>query len=335
MDSIFSGMAGFTQEEVDAVVDYFVGEGVIPVSDRERVLETMEKNYNNYCFSEDNDGRIYNSNSVMYLIHQYTKSGKMPTSVIDTNMRTDYQKMRFLVLQSRKLNGNFNILSEILQKKEIESELKRDFPVKEIIQKDFFISFLYYLGFITIKKRVVDRFLFEIPNDMCTEILWEYIRKAMEESFEIELEELSDHYSKMTRKGEWRGLLEYIFSEFYQAASNRDFIYREEGVKGFLLAYLNISKAYRVHSEPEMNKGYADIFVEPNLLVFPEMDKTHLLIELKYLKKEEATEEEIKKCFEQAKIQLEKYAKDKKAPHDATKVVSITTNEELLVLEEV
>ncbi|HQN74133.1 MAG TPA: AAA family ATPase [bacterium] len=335
LDSIFAGMVGFTQEEVGAVVDYFVSEGVIPVNDREKVLETMEKNYNNYCFSVNTGLRIYNSNSVMYLIHQYTKSHEMPTSVIDTNMRTDYQKMRFLVLQSRKLNGNFNILSEILLGKEIESELKKDFPIKEIIQKDFFVSFLYYLGFITIKKQAIDRFLFEIPNDMCREILWEYIRKAMEESFEIELAELSSHYSKMTRKGEWRGLLEYIFSEFYQAASNRDFIYREEGVKGFLLAYLNISKAYRIHSEPEMNKGYADIFVEPNLLIFPEMDKTHLLIELKYLKKEEATESMIKKCFEEAKTQLEKYAKDKKAPRDAVKVVAITTNEELLILEEV
>ena len=31
----------------------------------------------------------------------------------------------------------------------------------------------------------------------------------------------------------------------------------------------------------------------------------------------------------------EKYAKDKKAPKNAVKVVAITTNEELLVLEEV
>jgi hypothetical protein len=335
MDSIFAGMAGFTQEEVDAVVDYFVGEGVVPVSDRERVLETMEKNYNNYCFSEDTDGRIYNSNSVMYLIHQYTKSGKMPTSVIDTNMRTDYQKMRFLVLQSRKLNGNFNILNEILLKNETKAHLKKDFPISELIEDSAFVSFLYYLGFITIKQTAIDKFVFEIPNDMCKEILWEYVRKALKDVYALDLKKLSGIFSEMTEKGEWRGLLEYIFSEFYQAASNRDFIYREEGVKGFLLAYLNISKAYRIHSEPEMNKGYADIFVEPNLLIFPEMDKTHLLIELKYLKKEEATESMIKKCFEQAKIQLEKYAKDKKAPIDSVKVVAITTNEELLVLEEV
>ncbi|MGI6394630.1 MAG: AAA family ATPase [bacterium] len=335
LDSIFADMVGFTQEEVVEIVDYFVAEDVIPVGDREKVLETMEKNYDNYCFSEETNCRIYNSNSVMYLIHQYTKSNKMPMSVIDSNMRTDYQKMRFLVLQSRKLNGNFDILSEILLKNEIASELKKNFPIKDIIEKDYFVSFLYYLGFITIKKQVIDRFLFEIPNDMCREILWEYVRKAMEESFEFELKELSEHYSKMTRKGEWRGLLEYIFSEFYKAASNRDFIYREEGVKGFLLAYLNISKAYRIHSEPEMNKGYADIFVEPNLLVFPEMDKTHLLIELKYLKKENVTESAIKKCFEEAKTQLVKYSSDKKTLDEAVKIVAITTNEELLMLEEV
>ncbi len=168
----------------------------------------------------------------------------MPKNVIDTNMRTDYQKMRFLVLQSRKLNGNFNILNEILLKNEIKANLKKDFPISELIEDSAFVSFLYYLGFITIKQTAIDKYIFEIPNDMCKEILWEYVRKALKDVYDLDLRKLSDIFSEMTEKGKWRGLLEYIFSEFYQAASNRDFIYREEGVKGFLLAYLNISKAY-------------------------------------------------------------------------------------------
>ncbi|MGI6394067.1 MAG: AAA family ATPase [bacterium] len=331
----FTEMAGLSEEEVDEAVDYFINEKKINENDREVLLETLKITCNNYCFSEDTGRRVYNTNSVLYLINQYFEYNGMPTNVIDSNMRTDYQKMRFLVLQSRKLNGNFNILSEILLKNEIKAHLVKNFPIKELVQNDSFVSFLYYLGFITIKKQVIDRFLFEIPNDMCREILWEYVRKALEDVYELNLKELSYVFSEMTEKGKWRELLEYIFSEFYKAASNRDFIYREEGVKGFLLAYLNISKAYRIHSEPEMNKGYADIFVEPNLLVFPEMDKTHLLIELKYLKKENATESAIKTCFEEAKSQLEKYSSDKKTPAQAVKIVAITTNEELLVLEEV
>ena len=146
---------------------------------------------------------------------------------------------------------------------------------------------------------------------------------------------LEENFGKMMRYGEWKPLLKYIFEEFYKAASNRDFIYREEGVKGFLLAYLNMTKVYRVHSEKELNKGYADIYVEPNLVVYPEMNPTHLLIELKYLAKEERSESAIEKAYNDAKKQLEKYAKDKNVPENAVKVVAITTNEELIRLEEI
>ena len=335
-DAIFADMVGFTAEEVETMTDYYISEKVIPSADRERVLETMKNNYNNYCFSEETSVRMYNSNSVLYLMHQYTKSHKMPMDVVDTNMRTDYQKLRFLVVESHKLNGNFNLLGKVLAENEIESELKRDFPVKELIEKDKFVSLLYYLGFLSIKNFTFDgSCVFKIPNDMCREILWEYIRKALKEAFHLELGKLEEIFRGMYRRGEWRPLLEYIFEEFYKAASNRDFIYREEGVKGFLLAYLNISKVYRVHSEKELNKGYADIYIEPNLVVYPEMNPTHLLIELKYLSKDERTESGINAAFNESKKQLLKYAADKKVPESTVKVVAITTNEELVRLEEI
>jgi len=331
-DAMFNEMAGFNEDEVRTMVDYYIAEKVIPEADRNRVLTTMKTVYDGYLFSSDTTESVYNSNSVLYMIHQYTKSNKMPMNVIDTNMKTDYQKLRFLVLESHKLNGNFNLLSEVLETNEVEAEIVRNFPVTELIERDKFISFLYYLGFLTIKKQVINKFLFCVPNDMCQELLWEYVRKSLKDAYSLDLRQLEKLYSKMTKHGDWEPLIRYIFQEFYKAVSNRDFIYREEGIKGFLLAYLNLSTAHRIHSECEMNKGYADIYIEPNILIFPEMCPTHFLIELKYLTKASLKENSIDNHFAAARSQLEQYGKDQKVPADAVKIVALSTNEELLLL---
>ncbi len=332
-DAMFNEMAGFTEDEVKTMVDYYIAEKVIPEQDRNRVLTTMKSVYDGYSFSSEADQSVYNSNSVLYLINQYTKSNKMPIDVIDTNMRTDYQKLRFLVIESHKLNGNFNLLSEVLETNEIRSELVRNFPLSDLIELDKFVSFLYYLGFLTIKEMDVDQFVFTVPNDMCDEILWDYVRKALKDTYSLELVDLNKVYAKMTKHGEWEPLFNYIFAEFYKISSNRDFIYREQGIKGFLLAYLNMSKAYTVHSETEMNKGYADIYIQPNVLIYPEMCPTHFIVELKYLTKADLKESSVDAHFSQAKSQLEQYGKDQKIPAEAVKIIALSTNEELLLLK--
>lgn len=329
----FVEMAGFTQDEVETAVDYYISENKIKAADRAAFLKILADFSNNYSFSAHSDTRIYNSNAVLYYINQYMQINELPTEVIDTNMRTDYQKLRFLVLESQKLNGNFNLLSEVLETNQITSELVRNFPVTDLIEREKFVSFLYYLGFLTIKERDVNKLVFTVPNDMCREILWEYVRKALKDAYSLDLRGLEKVYGLMTRHGDWEPLFRYIFTEFYKAVSNRDFIYREEGVKGFLLAYLNLSTAHRIHSECEMNKGYADIYIEPNILIYPDMCPTHFLVELKYLTKADVKEKTIESHFNEAKAQLDKYGKDKKVPADAIKIVALTTNEELLLLQ--
>jgi len=329
----FVEMAGFTQSEVESIVDYFVTEQKVKQKDKSALLQILKKVANNYRFSADSDVEVYNSNAVLYYIYQYMQINNLPKDVIDTNMLTDYQKLRFLVIESHKLNGNFNLLSEVIETNHVSSELVRNFPVTELIERDKFVSFLYYLGFLTIGKRDVDHFVFTVPNDMCREILWEYVRKALNDAYSLELTELNKIYAGMTKHGEWEPLFNYIFEEFYKIASNRDFIYREQGIKGFLLAYLNLSKAYTVHSETEMNKGYADIYIQPNVLIYPEMCPTHFIVELKYLTRAELKEASVEKHFNQAKSQLEQYGKDQKVPAGTVKIIALSTNEELLLLK--
>jgi hypothetical protein len=338
-DLIFNNMVGFNQEEVEAAVDYYIAQKVVPKQDRARMLEVMKTNYDGYLFSQGASESVHNSNSVLYLLNYYMKNKRMPAQIIDTKMITDYRKLQFLVLEGNQLNGNFKCLNSILQEHQVSAELIRNFAMSDLIELDKFVSFLYYLGFLTLVKPDIDRYIFSVPNEMCKTILWEYIRKTLEKVYNLKIGVFQDFMGQMTRDGVWEPFFKYTFEEFYKVSSNRDFIYREAGVKGFLLAYLNLSSAYLVYSEPELNKGYADIYISPNLNVFPEMCPKHFLVELKYIKQSEITPNTGKSLVEnhvkQAKAQLEQYAHDSKLPKDTIKIVALTTNEELLALKEV
>jgi hypothetical protein len=87
----------------------------------------------------------------------------------------------------------------------------------------------------------------------------------------------------MALAGIWRPLFQYILDKFYEAVSVRDFVFHEEGLKTFLLAWLNLTNLYDVTSEKEKNKGYADICLEPDRR-FTQYVKFDYIIELKYIK---------------------------------------------------
>ena len=74
------------------------------------------------------------------------------------------------------------------------------------------------------------------------------------------------------------------------------------------IAFLAFATYYIVRSEPELNKGFADIFIKPfnNPYV-----KYFALIEFKYINRDEkATKQKIETLTKKAKEQLDTYEKD-------------------------
>jgi hypothetical protein len=63
----------------------------------------------------------------------------------------------------------------------------------------------------------------------------------------------------------------------------RDLMTGEKAVQTFLNVYLGINDLFIVHTEKEMNKGYADLVMEPFLAKYPEIRYSYLL-EIKYVK---------------------------------------------------
>ncbi|MCP4138324.1 MAG: AAA family ATPase [bacterium] len=311
----FNSMMGFTNNESIALVDYYIERHQIKQEDRKISLAIMEDYYNNYSFSDNINEKIYNTDMVLYFVNKYIQENNIPLDLIDENVRTDYGRLRHLLIIDNKLNGNFSILKEILDKHSVTAELTRSFAIGEVIDREKFISLLYYLGLITIEKHLYDRmFTFRIPNKVIETLFWGYLRSAVADVYDLDIDtySLTNLFNAMAFEGKWEELFQYIIGKFYDASSIRDFTFHEEGLKLFLLAYLNLSPLYRVHSEPEMNKGFADIWLEKNIFV-TDMTKFSYIIELKYIKAHELKQDSsaVDKAYTQAREKLAQYVKDK------------------------
>ncbi len=337
----FHELAGFTETDIHEIVDTHVKHGLVSESIRKPLLFLIKKYCDGYIFSEDAEESLYNSTAVWHIMKQYHTSIKaqkdrLPRSLVDSNLMTDYKKLQFLVIEQHQLNGNFSFLSNILVKGHREAVLTDNFAVNELTDANKFTSFLYYLGLLTMQVNEYNEYIFSIPNQTCAEILWGYIRSAINAVFKINLNDLMVKFSDMKIRGHWRPFFEYLLEQLFKSASVRDFITKEAVLKGFLIAHLNLLADYDMYSEHELNKGIADVYLVPTLLTAPKICPNHYIFELKYLTKEENTESAIAAKKAKAAEQLNQYAQDPKLEGiTVTKLIIMVSSKGLVALEEV
>ena len=329
----FASMVGFNREELKELIEYYIP------GQYETLFPLLSEWYDNYCFDNKlKTKNIFNSISILYFLQEYLQGNEVPIELIDENLRTDYGKLRFLILEERKLNGNFSILSELVQTKETTGSLVRSFAVNELINAEKFRSLLFYLGFTTLKEiSPAGRYTFTIPNKLINTLLWEFIQKSLNEVYKLKIDKdfLGQIFTDMALEGTWRPAFQYIIDKFYEAVSVRDFTFHEEGLKTFLLAWLNLTNLYDVISEKEKNKGYADICLEPDRR-FTEYVKFDYIIELKYIKADELEtqskgEVALNLAVKTATSQLMQYAANSK--FKPVKIIIVASAKKLLFMD--
>ncbi|MCP5108950.1 MAG: hypothetical protein GY950_36540, partial [bacterium] len=120
--------------------------------------------------------------------------------------------------------------------------------------------------------------------------------------------------SEMAYDGEWRPLLEYITGRMRESASLRDLITGEKSIQAFLNVYLGLSNLFIVHVEKELNKGYADMVLEPFLAAYEGIAYSFML-EIKYIKaggKRKPADSRVQRLKKEAEEQLKSYGLDEK-----------------------
>ena len=312
LDPRFNEVLGFTEGEVREMLEYYKSEGRWE-GDTEEILGIMRKWYDNYCFAKDcTDVKMYNPDMVFYFVNYLTSNRKAPEALVDNNVRTDYKKLKYLIILDKHLNGNFSRIKEIAEKGEITTDIQTSFPAEDLIQPDNFISLLFYFGILTIDRVERGSAVLRVPNLTIRQILFSYIEQGYKDAevFEIKTYHLRQLMSSMAYDGEWRPVFEYFAEEVRNQTSIRDYIEGEKAIQTLHLVYMNLTSYFVIFPEQEMGKGFSDLWMSPNFLHHPEMQYCYV-VEFKYLK-HEATDAEVAAKLEEAREQLRQYATDAK-----------------------
>lgn len=310
MDADFNNVVGFSELEVREMLTYYKKEGVLEGNVNE-VLEVMKPWYDNYCFSPDClDKSMYNSDMTLYFLNNYMRLKKVPNPMIDQNIRTDYNKLRHVIELDKTFGENASVVQEIIAKGSIATELATSFPAERIVETSNFKSLLFYFGLLSIRSVKMGKTVLEIPNLTVREQMYTYLAEAYRKAglFSACINRLSELVGQMAYQGEWQPVFRFFADELQRQSTIREFIDGEAHVKGFLLAYLGLTRGYVICPEYEASKGYADFYMMPDLLHQPDIAYSYI-IEVKYLRRE-ATNTELSKVKQEASEQLLRYAAD-------------------------
>lgn len=313
----FNQMLGFSQEEVRKMFAYYKEVGGIPAtSDIEAMIDEMKPWYDNYCFSKkalETQSKVFNCDMVIYYLRNYMDYGQAPDQMIDPNTKTDYNKMKKL-LQLDKLDGDRKgVIRTIAETGQIVTTLEETFPASRLTNPQTFTSLLFYYGMLTIKDTFGDMLILGIPNNNVRKQYYGYLLEQYQEEKFVDLTQMKILFTYMALEGKWREALEAMAKAYEDVSSVRDGIESERNLQGFFMAYLNLNNYYYTAPELELNHGYCDFFLLPNLTHYA--TKHSYILELKVLSKKdyEAKPEDGKLSkaeaqWQEAEEQIKRYA---------------------------
>ena len=314
----FNGMLGFTEPEVRGLLELYRDRGGFN-QDVDTALGVMREWYNGYRFAKEAEGDLYNTDMVLYYLADSIPNKPMPDDLIDVNVRIDYTKLRHLLLvnqrasaEARRLNGNFDLLRQIIGEGEAEADLSLSFPLEDLDEPENFLSLLYYFGLLSIRGAVGGAVRLGIPNQTVWRLMYGYLRRAYRDVGVFSVSHY--HFSRLVRgmayKGEWRPAVEYIAEAMAEQTGIRDYIDGEKVVQAFLAAHFSVVGQFLIHSERELNKGYADLHLEPFVAQYPDIGYGYVM-EVKYLKRSERVDESVvAETMRGAREQLKGYLAD-------------------------
>ncbi|KLO23276.1 AAA family ATPase [Marinitoga sp. 1155] len=321
----FNEMLGFKEEEVKELLEYYDIYS-------EKLLKEMQENYNGYRFNKEVKAKVYNPDMVFYFIIQYGRTKKPPEKIIDDNIMSDYKKVQNLFSLGELLGVKIDkdnkkeltekekqeakespkkiigkLLNEILlTERTTLPELTTMFnPGKRIEIKDI-KSLLFYLGFMTFEKEGLRTYL-KIPNYSMKKIFSEYFTEYIEERLTeyIDTDEIENAIITILEDGKIEPFAKEI-ENLLSKMDNRIFMGLDEKyIKAIMYSYLVLTPYAMVKMEYPVENWYIDIAMFKRYEEVP----YEAIIEVKYIKQKEYTEEKLKRKIKQAKEQIEKYKK--------------------------
>jgi len=296
---LFHDMLGFREEEVIELLQQleFTGQALVDILQRIRAW------YDGYRFHKNAPYGLYNPDMVLYFASEYLPSFIIPENLLDTNIASDYGKIRALARLGDK--ECIKVLEKLVRHEDYPASLTLKFNLELDFTATDFVSLLYYMGLLTMKGEKVFRPNFGMPNYVIETLYYAYFLQILRERTQLpirslEIDEAVVDLALHNDSARFIALAENLM----QNLSNRDSLnFGEKHLQSILFALLFPTNIYSVITEYEVGRRYVDVFLQRR---DDSLDINQFLLELKYLPKSHASQ--LEKVRKAGVEQLQAYA---------------------------
>ena len=206
LDQEFEAMIGFTQREVNELLDEVYTDYALNPTTRTEVDTVIKSHYNGYHFANPQGEALYNSTILMYFLQHLTRYGEMPEFLTDLNLRTDLSWVRRLT--SANAGDTETFVGQLTTENRIAYDknfLTSKFNTSQFFQPGFYPISFFYLGMLTQQ----DNFFLRLPNLNIRQIFIEYFN-------ELHQIDVSTRYSELMQAFVNRPDLEMLFAGYWR-----------------------------------------------------------------------------------------------------------------------
>jgi Predicted AAA-ATPase/PD-(D/E)XK nuclease superfamily len=279
----FHDMMGFTEAEVtDLLRKIAVSEATLP-----SILDDLRKWYDGYRFDPDMPRHLYNPEMVLYFANYYQAVRQYPKKMLTANVATDYQKIAQIFRIGNNEETSLAYLTTFLETGEIKSYLTDRFNINMGFGLKEIWSMLFFTGMTTMKAVSGNNYTFQMPNYVIKSLYYDYfVALQLGMAYGNIQYEIREAIETLVAQGRIENFANWVGQALSKAHSNRDNVgYNEKHLKTLVIGLLFPYESYLIRSEYEVEKRFIDIFLER----IPQVNiKYEILLELKYIKKENA-----------------------------------------------
>jgi hypothetical protein len=206
LDRDFEAMLGFTQSEVDQLLDDVYVDYAIDPATRAEVNAVIKNHYNGYHFVDPHGEALYNSTILMYFLNDFTRFKQMPEYLTDLNLRTDLSWVRHLT--SANSGDTEEFVTQLTTHNQIAYDknfLTTKFNTSQFFEPGFYPISFFYLGMLTQQ----DNFFLRLPNQNMRQIFIEYFN-------ELHRIDVSTRYSELMQSFVNHPDLEQLFAGYWR-----------------------------------------------------------------------------------------------------------------------
>ncbi len=206
LEPAFEAMLGFTQKEVDQLLDQIYRDFALDPATRNEVNTVIKNNYNGYHFVDPAGEALYNSTILIYFLRYFTLYKEIPEALTDLNLKTDLSWVRRIT--SGRPGDTEEFVGQLTRENRIPYDrdfLISKFDIHQFFDKGFYPISFFYLGMLT----KADRFYMRLPNLNLRQIFVQYFN-------ELHQIDVSTRYAELMQSFVNQPNLERLFAGYWE-----------------------------------------------------------------------------------------------------------------------